>query len=160
VPDGDYARVVESLRPEAAGRAGTFVDAGGRELGRHRGVHRYTVGQRRGLGLAAERRLYVTAIDAASGRVRVGPADELLASGAWLERVSWVAGDAPAGLVRVEARVRHRHAGAKAGVQCFPGGCARLAFDAPVAAVTPGQPAVFYAGDEVLGGGWIAGALA
>jgi tRNA-specific 2-thiouridylase len=160
VPDGDYARVVESLRPEAGARPGDFVDGAGRVLGRHRGVHRYTVGQRRGLGLSAGRRLYVTAIDAESGRVRVGDADGLLAGGALLEGVAWVAGDAPEAPVRAEVRVRYRHAGAKATLEPLPGGAARVRFDEPVAAVAPGQAAVFYAGDDVLGGGWIAGALA
>lgn len=160
VPDGDYARVVEALRPEARGRSGAFVDREGRVLGAHRGVHRYTVGQRRGLGLAAGERLYVTSIDAHGGRVVVGGADDVLASGARVEEASWIAGAPPPGALRAEVRVRHRHAGVEATVVPLPGGDVRVEFDEPVAAIAPGQAAVFYDGDAVLGGGWIAGAIA
>jgi tRNA-specific 2-thiouridylase len=160
VPDGDYARVVEALRPEARGRGGSFVDREGRALGAHRGVHRYTVGQRRGLGLAAGSRLYVTAIDAATGRVIVGGAEDVLAAGARVEDASWITGAPPAGALRAEVRVRHRHAGAKATLVPLRDARVRVEFDEPVAAIAPGQAAVFYDGDAVLGGGWIAGAIA
>jgi tRNA-specific 2-thiouridylase len=160
VPDGDYARVVEALRPEARGRGGVFVDREGRVLGAHGGVHRYTVGQRRGLGLAAGSRLYVTSIDPETGRIAVGGAEDVLASGARVEDATWIAGAAPEGALRAEVRVRHRHAGAKATLAPLPGGAVRVAFDEPVAAIAPGQAAVFYDGDVVLGGGWIAGAIA
>jgi len=155
VPDGDYGRVVESLRPDAP-REGAFVDAAGRELGRHRGVHRYTVGQRRGLGLAAGRRLYVTGIEPAAARVRVGGAEELERREIRLEEVSWVEGEPPADALRARVRIRYRHAGAPARVEPAAGGGARVVFDAPVQAPTPGQAAVFYRGDAVAGGGWIA----
>ncbi len=155
VPDGDYARVVESVRPDALPGAGELVDERGRVLGRHAGVHRFTVGQRRGLGVAAGSRLYVTAIDAARNRVTVGPAASLAAAGARVGRVSWVAGVPPAAPVRARVRIRYRDAGAVARVEPGPGASARVHFDAPARAVTPGQAAVFYRGDEVLGGGWI-----
>jgi tRNA-specific 2-thiouridylase len=158
VPDGDYAAVVERLRPGALPGEGEIVDGAGRVLGRHAGVHRFTVGQRRGLGLAGGRRLYVTRLDAARNRVVVGGAEALGSRGARLARTSWVAG-APPGGVRAQVRVRHRHEGAPATVEPLPGGGARIAFDAPVAAVAPGQSAVFYAGDRVLGGGPIAEAI-
>ena len=135
VPDGDYAGAVERARPDALPGEGEIVDAEGRALGRHRGIHHYTVGQRRGLGIASEKRLYVTAIDAA--RNRAPP---------------------PAG-TRADVRIRHQHAGAPARLE--PGPDATLVrFDAPVRSVAPGQAAVFYCGDAVLGGGWIAGAAA
>ena len=151
VPDGDYAAAVERLRP-GAGRPGEVVDESGRVLARHGGVHRFTVGQRRGLGLAAGRRLYVTALDAPAGRVRVGEARALEARGAELAQVSWLEEARP---LRASVQVRYRHPGAKACVEPRPGGRARVVFDEPVAAVSPGQAAVFYDGDRVLGGGWI-----
>jgi tRNA-specific 2-thiouridylase len=160
VPDGDYARVVESLRPGALPGEGEIVDEAGRVLGRHRGIHHFTVGQRRGLGVSADRKLYVKRIDADANRVVVAGADGLGAGGARLERVSWIAGAAPAGPVRARVQVRHRHEGADGKVEPTADGGACVRFDAPVRAVAPGQAAVFYDGDAVLGGGWIAEALA
>jgi len=159
-PDGDYASAVERLRPGRLPGEGEIVDEGGRRLGRHAGVHRFTVGQRRGLGVASDRRLYVTRLDAARNRVVVGGADALAARGARVARASWVAGAPPAAPVRASVRVRSRHAGAEATVEPLADGGARIRFDAPVAAVAPGQSAVFYAGEYVLGGGAIAEALA
>ena len=156
VPDGDYAAAVERIRPEALPGEGEIVDRRGAVLGRHGGVHRFTVGQRRGLAVAAGERLYVTAIDAARNRVRVGSAEALQAQGADLERVSWIAGEPPPRPVRAAVRVRHRHAGAPAEIEPRTRGRARVRFDDPVSAVAPGQAAVFYDGDVVLGGGWIA----
>ncbi len=159
VPDGDYARVVERVRPDALPGEGEIVDAQGRVVGRHRGIHHYTVGQRRGLGIAAEGRRYVTALDARRNRVVVGGERELEAPVARVEQVSWIAGSPPASGTRAHVRIRHQHAGQPARLE--PGEHATLVrFDAPVRAVAPGQAAVFYRGDEVLGGGWIAGAAA
>jgi tRNA-specific 2-thiouridylase len=160
VPDGDTAGAVERIRPDALPGEGAVVDAHGRVLGRHAGVHRFTVGQRRGLGIASDRRLYVTRIDAETNRLVVGGREELLARGARLEGVNWIAGEAPRGAVRASVRVRYRHPGAPARVEPEPGGGARVVFDEPVPAVAPGQAAVFDRDAEVLGGGWIAEALA
>ena len=160
VPDGDYAAAVERLRPDALPGAGEIVDGAGRTLGRHAGIHRFTVGQRRRLGLAAPRPLYVTRLDAAANRVVVGGADDLLAAGAELEGVSFVAGEAPRGPIPARVQVRYRDAGAPAAVEPLPGGRARVHFESAVRAVTPGQAAVFYDGDVLLGGGWITGAIA
>jgi tRNA-specific 2-thiouridylase len=159
VPDGDYARVVERVRPDALPGDGDIVDGEGRVVGRHRGIHHYTVGQRRGLGIAAGERIYVTALDAARNRVVVGDERALEAPVARVERVSWIAGEAPPQGTCAQVRIRHQHAGAHA--QLEPGEHATLVrFDSPVRAVAPGQAAVFYDGDVVLGGGWIAGAAA
>lgn len=160
VPDGDYAAVVEALRPGAAPGPGEVVDEAGRTLGRHPGVHRFTVGQRRGLDVALGRRVYVKALDAARNRVVVAPREGLAAGGARLSGTRWVAGAPPPAPVRAQVRVRHRHAGAGARVEPAPEGAATIRFDAPVEAVTPGQAAVFYDGERVLGGGWIEEALA
>jgi len=159
IPDGDAAAAVERLRPQSLPGAGEIVDEEGRVVGRHAGIHRFTVGQRRGLGVAAGERRYVTGLDAARNRVRIGPLAALGALGARLERVNWIAGSPPEAPVRARVRVRHRHEGAEAWVTPEPDGGARVRFDAPVAAVAPGQAAVFDAGDVVLGGGWIAESL-
>jgi len=155
VPDGDYAAVVEALRPGALPGEGDVVDAAGRRLGRHGGVHRFTVGQRRGLGLALGERWFVTGLDAATNRVQVGPAEALLVREAQLEGTSFVAGTAPGTPLRGVLRIRHRHEGAPATLTALGDGEARVVFDGPVRAVSPGQAAVLYEGDEVLGGGWI-----
>ncbi len=159
VPGGDYAAAVERIRPDALPGPGALVDGTGRVRGRHRGVHHFTVGQRRGLGLSGGDRLYVTAVDAERNRVRVGGADELLARGAQVEDVSWVAGGPPPRPVRASVRVRHRHEAAPAEVEPLGGGRARVHFERAVRAVAPGQAAVFYRGEVVLGGGWIAGSI-
>jgi tRNA-specific 2-thiouridylase len=159
VPDGDTAGAVERIRPGAAAGSGEVVDGDGRVVGRHRGVHRFTVGQRRGLALAAGRRLYVTSLDAERNRVVVGDVAALRAGGASLEAVHWIAGPAPARPVRASVRVRHRHEGAWATVAPTSDGGATVHFDEPVRAVAPGQAAVFYGGDVVLGGGTIARAV-
>jgi len=155
VPDGDYARVVEEVRPDARGRDGDIVDRAGRVLGRHAGVHRFTIGQRRGLGLASSRPLYVREIDARRRRVVVGPRSELAMRGVDVRRVCWIAGACPAGELRGQAQIRYRHQPASAVIEPRPDGKARVRFDEPVEAVAPGQAAVFYDGDRVLGGGWI-----
>ena len=164
VPDGDYAKVVERIRPEAAGLSGEIVDETGRVLGRHRGIHRFTVGQRHGLGISSDRRLYVVALDPRTQRVTVGDARDLDSLSARVEQVSWIAGQAPEKPIRVRVQVRHRHAAALARVEAIPSdvpgrGGARIEFEEPVRAVAPGQAAVFYDAErdeEVLGGGWLA----
>jgi tRNA-specific 2-thiouridylase len=158
VPDGDYARVVEALRPGAAPGEGEIVDGEGRVLGRHGGIHRFTVGQRRGLGLASAERLYVKRLEPAANRVVVGREEELASGGARLADVSWI-GSRPAEPVQATVRIRYRHPGAPARIEPAADGGAAVWFDEPVTALAPGQAAVFYAGDRVLGGGWIAGPL-
>lgn len=154
VPGGDYARVVEQIRPDAA-TAGEIVDEDGRVLGRHAGIHHFTVGQRRGLRLAAGERLYVTRIEPEGGRVVVGPEATLLVRTARLENVSWIAGETPEEPIRACVRVRYRHEGAEATIEPDGKDGARLRFSEPVRAIAPGQAAVFYDEDVVLGGGWI-----
>jgi tRNA-uridine 2-sulfurtransferase len=156
VPDGDYAGFIERRDAAARDAEGVFVDAGGRELGRHGGVHRFTVGQRKGLGLSAPAPLYVLSLDAEGQRVMVGPRAALERSTLEATDVSWMAGAAPDGPRRAQAQIRYQHAAAAGVVTPLGDGRARFDFDAPQPAVAPGQAAVFYDGDEVIGGGWIA----
>lgn len=153
VPDGDYAGFVE--RYAGPQPKGEVVTAAGQVLGQHQGIHRFTVGQRRGLHVAASEPMYVQRIEADTRRVVVGPAAQAERSAFWLLRARWVEGAAPLGRP-VTVRIRHRHAGATGTLTAGEGGRIAVALDAPVRAVTPGQAAVCYDGDRVLGGGWIA----
>ena len=156
IPDGDYASFVERKEPAVA-RAGSIVDRSGRELGTHGGVHRFTVGQRKGLGIASTIPLYVLDIDADSGNVTVGSRDALDQTRLTASEVNWVSIDAPRSPIRVCAQIRHRHKAAAGAVRALPDGRAEMIFDEAQPAITPGQAAVFYAGDTVVGGGWIDG---
>src|SRR5260221_7111623 len=135
--------------------AGAIRDGDGRVLGRHDGVHRFTIGQRKGLGLATGIPLYVLGIDAGQASVTVGPREALERDTLTASRVNWMSGEAPASPIRASARIRYRHAEAPATVTPAGDDTVRVAFDAPQSAVTPGQAVVFYDGDFVLGGGWI-----
>ncbi|MBW2723786.1 MAG: tRNA 2-thiouridine(34) synthase MnmA [Deltaproteobacteria bacterium] len=167
VPDGDYAAVVEQIRPEAKKRGGEIVDAEGTVLARHEGIHRFTVGQRHGLGIGhvkranrANRPLYVSRIDPETGRIIVGDRADLASDTAWIDDVNWIQGEAPREPLRARVQIRHRHEGAPALIHPLAGGRVRIEFEVRVEAVTPGQAAVFYDVDhneEVLGGGWIGG---
>jgi tRNA-specific 2-thiouridylase len=154
VPDGDAGgfveRHVETPLPEAE-----VVDTSGRLLGAHRGVHRLTVGQRKGLGLSTGAPLYVLSLDAAESRVVVGPREELERRDLTASDVNWISGEPPADPGRVTARIRHRHRDAPATVAALSGARAQVVFDHPQIAITPGQAVVFYSGEEVVGGGWI-----
>jgi tRNA-specific 2-thiouridylase len=162
VPDGDYAGFIDRYL-EAEGRAestparGEIVDTRGERLGEHEGIHRYTVGQRRGLGVSRQLPLYVVRIEPEESRVVVGDADELLGTGFEATGVNWIAFDEPCQEVRAEVRVRYRHEPAPATITplAHQEGRVRVRFDEPQRAITPGQTTVFYRGEEVLGGGWI-----
>ncbi|RMD82796.1 MAG: tRNA 2-thiouridine(34) synthase MnmA [Candidatus Dadabacteria bacterium] len=158
VADGGYADFVERSAPEPP-RAGEIRDLSGRLLGRHRGVHRFTVGQRRHLGISTGKPLYVVAVDAATAEVRVGPRSALASSGLVAERVTWTAGHPLETGERIEVKIRYRHRPAPGRI-VLRGPSVEVWFDEPQEAVAPGQAAVFYRGEEVLGGGWIARALA
>ncbi len=159
VPGGDYAAFLEAYAGEqgepAPAGGGEVVAQDGRVLAAHAGVHRYTVGQRKGLGFAAGEPLYVIELDAARNRVVVGPDTALRALSLTASRCHWIGGAAPAPPLRVEARIRHRHAPAPAWAEPLPGARLRVEFDAPQRAITPGQAVVLYQGDRVLGGAWI-----
>ncbi len=156
VPGGDYRRLLEERAPGSL-RPGEIVDESGRAIGSHGGFQGFTIGQRRGLGLALTQPAYVTSIDAARNRLVVGPwaalaRDELLADG-----VVWVSRNPPAigEAIRCAAQVRHRHVPAAATATLEQGGRLRVRFDRPVDAIAPGQVVALYDGDVVLGGGFI-----
>ncbi|MCC6585481.1 MAG: tRNA 2-thiouridine(34) synthase MnmA [Bryobacterales bacterium] len=159
VPNGDYAAFLnayfqeQGLTPQRM--AGEIVTTEGKVLGEHAGVHHYTVGQRKGLGVAVGEPLYVIATEPATQRVIVGRNEDLLRLEFTASKVNWVSIEAPGQPVRAEVRIRNKHVPAAARVE--PLGADRVAvrFDEPQRAVTPGQGAVFYSGDLVLGGGWI-----
>ncbi|MEZ5421264.1 MAG: aminomethyltransferase beta-barrel domain-containing protein, partial [Vicinamibacterales bacterium] len=154
VPDGDYAGFLERQAPALA-TAGAIVNQQGETVGAHGGVHRFTIGQRKGLGLSAGVPLYVVNIDAARQEVMVGPRGALDRTDLTASRVTWVAGEAPTGAIAAQVQIRHRHVAAAARIRALDDGRAAVEFAAPQSAITPGQAAVFYDGDEVLGGGWI-----
>ena len=153
VPDGDYAAFVERRLPGGP-RDGAVVDAAGRVLGRHPGVHRFTVGQRKGLGVSTSVPLYVTAIDAAESTVTVGPRTALERTTLTAGGVNWIEEAPPPGHP-VTAQIRHHHPPAPARVWPVDGAALRLEFDESQPAIAPGQAVVMYDGDVVLGGGWI-----
>lgn len=154
VPDGDYAAFVEREAPELT-RTGTIVNAEGRMVGTHAGVHRFTIGQRKGLGLSSTEPLYVLAIEPDEARVTVGPRAALDRRTLTASSVNWTSGSPESSWRWVTAQIRHRHPAAPARVRALEVGRAELEFGEPQSAVTPGQAVVFYDGDEVVGGGWI-----
>lgn len=135
-----------------------LVDSAGSELGQGQPYYRYTVGQRKGLGLAARSPLFVLAIEPDENRVVVGPEEELLAPGLRGERLHWIGGlppERPDGPVEATVKIRSRHPGTPALIHPRPGGMAEVEFREPQRGITPGQAAVFYRGTRVLGGCWI-----
>ena len=160
VPDGDYAGFIDRYleAEDETNRLpgeGEIINTSGRVVSKHSGIHRYTVGQRRGLGLSSERPLYVISLDAEKNRVVVGSQEELLRDEFTAAGVNWIALDEPTEPVRAEVRVRYRHTPAPASITSLANMRARIRFDEPQRAITPGQATVFYRGDEVVGGGWI-----
>jgi tRNA-specific 2-thiouridylase len=139
--------------PDAAGEV---VDREGHVLGRHGGVSGFTVGQRRGLGVASDRPLYVLALDARASRVVVGGERDLVSDRCVLERVRWIPFERPTGPITADVRIRSTHAGARATITDRGDGTAELCFENAQRALAPGQAAVAYDGERVLGGGWIA----
>ena len=154
VSNDDYAGFI-ARRVPGADRPGTIVNETGRVVGRHDGVHRFTIGQRKGLRVSARVPLYVTAMDADSNTVFVGPRARLERTTLTASRVNWIAGAPPASSIRAAVQIRSRHVAAPAVVEVSAAGRVEVQFDDPQGAITPGQAAVFYMDDEVVGGGWI-----
>ncbi|NLW50294.1 MAG: tRNA 2-thiouridine(34) synthase MnmA [Candidatus Brocadiaceae bacterium] len=156
VPAGRYREFLRARSPEAF-RPGPIVHTDGRVLGRHDGIGGYTVGQRRGLGIAHSEPLYVVAVRPDQNSVVVGERQHVMGAELAVEAVHWVSIPPPADVVRATVKIRYNHPGAPASVTPQPGGTAHVRFEAPQEAPAPGQAAVFYAGDLLLGGGTIAG---
>jgi len=182
IPDGDYARFIERyLEEDQEKRAsdndlpvfngppaqidklgaskpipGDIVTTAGEVIGRHQGIHRYTVGQRRGIGVSSPDPLYVVRVDAKNNRVVVGSSDDLLKREMTVERVNWIAIEELTEPIRVAVKIRSRSEEAQATVSKREDGSVAVTFDEAQRAVTPGQAAVFYDDDVVVGGGWIA----
>ena len=153
-PDGDYAAAIGRLTGEKS-VPGAFVSTDGRVLGEHKGIIHYTVGQRRGLGISHGERLYVCRIDPERNEVVLGEEKDLYRSEAAVSDVNWISGETPREPVCCAVKIRYRAREQAATVYPEENGRGRIVFDAPQRAVTPGQAAVFYDGDTVLGGGTI-----
>lgn len=154
IPDDDYGRFLRENRPDCL-RPGDIVDRAGRVLGRHGGVPLYTIGQRRGLGIAAPAPLYVIGLDMAQNRVIVGESAEVFAAGLTAREVNWLTDEGLLAPRRLEVKVRYGPRSAWAAVLPLGEDRCQVRFEAPQRAITPGQSVVFYDGDEVLGGGVI-----
>jgi tRNA-specific 2-thiouridylase len=163
VPNGNYVQFIHAYARDigepVADAEGEIVTASGEVLGRHGGVHQFTIGQRKGLGFSTGKALYVLGLDTENNRVIVGEDNDLRSTDCELEGVNWIAHERPGAPLRVMAKIRHKHEPARATVEAFRETGARLRFDEPQRAITPGQAAVFYKGDDdgdcVVGGGWI-----
>ncbi len=179
VPDGKYSEFIDRYldhenRAAELPVAGEIVNAAGETLGQHSGIHRYTIGQRRGLGIANEKPLYVLQIERAKNQIIVGQEDDLDALEFTAKGVNWIAYDEPTEPVRAAVKIRYRHEPAAATIYPLPANCvtaktpvattpgsdrnARIVFDEPQRAITPGQATIFYdleTNEEVVGGGWI-----
>lgn len=160
VPDGKYSEFIDRYlsaeeREAEIPAGGEIVNTRGETIGEHTGIHRYTIGQRRGLGISNEKPLYVVQIERAKNQIIVGEAEDLESLEFTVKGVNWVAFDTPNEPVRAAVKVRYRHEPAPATIYALPEKRARVVFDEPQRAITPGQATIFYDGDEVVGGGWI-----
>ena len=159
VPSGNYVKFIAAYLGERGESLsedeGDLVTTSGEVIGRHRGVHNYTVGQRKGLGIAAGRPLYVVELDRAANRVVVGDDSDLRTNVCEIRDVNWISFASLESPVRAMVKIRHRHEPAAATVEPIDATTARVVFDEPQRAITPGQAAVCYSGEVVLGGGWI-----
>jgi tRNA-specific 2-thiouridylase len=158
VAEGEHAALIERRSPERV-RPGEIRDADGRVVGKHGGIHRYTLGQRRGLGVAAGEPRYVSRLEHETATVILGAREALMHRTAIVSGVRWTSGRVPREPLRAEAKVRYRQDAAPATVTPRGPDAVELRFDEPQFAITPGQIAAFYVGDELLGGGWIELAL-
>jgi tRNA-specific 2-thiouridylase len=160
VPDGKYSEFIDRYlsveeRADEIPASGEIVNISGERIGEHTGIHRYTIGQRRGLGISNEKPLYVVQIERAKNQIVVGEADDLESPEFIAKGVNWIAFDEPTEPARAFVKVRYRHEPTPATIYALPDNRARVVFDEPQRAITPGQATIFYNGDEVVGGGWI-----
>jgi tRNA-specific 2-thiouridylase len=159
VPTGNYVQFIQAYSKDVgislSQAEGEIVTEDGAVVGHHDGIHNFTIGQRKGLGFSAGKPLYVLSIDPENNRVVVGDDDSLRTTSFEVNDVNWVSIGQPSGSIRATVKIRHKHEPASAVVEALGDTRARITFDAPQRAITPGQGAVFYDGDRVLGGAWI-----
>ena len=155
IPDDDYRNFVESYKGRSLTKPGEIVNRQGKAIGVHRGIYAYTIGQRRGLGIAAPHPHYVLGFDLEKNHVIVGRNEELFSGGFIAKRVNWISLPQPGEKMEATVQIRYRHPGTPAVLSLLGEGRVGIDLHPPQRAVTPGQAAVFYRGDEVLGGGWI-----
>jgi tRNA-specific 2-thiouridylase len=159
VPAGNYVQFIQAYSKDVgislSQAEGEIVTEDGAVVGHHDGIHNFTIGQRKGLGFSAGKPLYVLSIDPENNRVVVGDDDSLRTTSFEVNDVNWVSIGQPSGSIRATVKIRHKHEPASAVVEALGDTRARITFDAPQRAITPGQGAVFYDGDRVLGGAWI-----
>lgn len=155
VTQNDHVKFLEDRSPALRDKTGLFVDPEGKILGEHQGIHAYTIGQRRGLGVAAGERLYVADIRPEENKVVLGGKEALLKQGLIAKGVRWINRESVSSGHEVEVKLRYRHKGTPSILWIIDDTTVRIEFKEPEGAVTPGQAAVIYAGEEVLGGGWI-----
>ena len=154
IPDDDYHAFIKAHNPGCL-KPGEIIHENGQVLGHHEGVSLYTIGQRKGLGIAYSEPLFVKALDVKNRRVIVGGADSVFSKNLTAENINWITDTPPTAPMKVMAKIRYGHLGSPATVVPLPENRASVVFDSPVRAVTPGQSVVFYDGDTVLGGGII-----
>src|SRR5207244_2397913 len=154
VPDNDYGRFLQQAKLVEKHR-GEIVDLEGQVLGHHEGIEFYTIGQRKGLGISSPKPLYVVELEAATNRVIIGDESALECDEFIAERCNWIPFDAPPESLEATAKIRYNHPGTAATVTPFADGRARVKLHVAQRAITPGQAAVFYQDDLVVGGGWI-----
>ncbi len=154
VADNRYQSFIKKWIPEKL-RPGPIYDTEGKEIGQHRGIALYTVGQRRGMGIADKKPLYVLSINAEDNSIVAGRDEELLKDHLIAREVVWVSGKTSEEPLEAEVKIRYNHPGAKALLTPLKGGRVKVGFEKPERAITPGQAAVFYQGESVLGGAWI-----
>ncbi|HUQ49128.1 MAG TPA: tRNA 2-thiouridine(34) synthase MnmA [Terriglobales bacterium] len=159
VPGGDYKQFIDAYLSEQGealpDTSGEMVTSSGEVVGQHEGIHNFTVGQRKGLGMATGNPLYVLEIKGDKRQVVVGSGEELLSTTMRVKKLNWISIAELKEPLRVEAKIRHRHEAAAATIERAGDDEVLVTFDVAQRAVTPGQAAVFYQGDEVVGGGWI-----
>ncbi|MGB8475851.1 MAG: tRNA 2-thiouridine(34) synthase MnmA [Candidatus Acidiferrum sp.] len=159
VPTGNYVQFIQAYSKDVgislSQNEGEIVTEEGAVVGHHNGVHNFTIGQRKGLGFAAGKPLYVLSIDSETNRVVVGNDEALRTASFEVNEVNWVSVQRPVEPIRASVKIRHKHEPAAAVVEALDDSRARITFDNPQRAITPGQGAVFYRGDRVLGGAWI-----
>jgi tRNA-specific 2-thiouridylase len=158
IPDSNYKRFLVKNIGDHIMKAGDIVDTSGSVLGRHYGIYGFTIGQRRGIGIPSDRPYYVKDFDVKNNLVIVGRKEELLSRGLVTGDVNWIAISRPDGKLEVKTRVRYRHREAESAIECYDDRV-RVIFAKPQKAITPGQAAVFYESDKLIGGGWIESAI-